>query len=214
METVHTPNVFINPQMPSTGGKRPGFNLKYLFVFLGIVILAEVIFGLKTLFSSNLPPANPSSAALPATASLESSGKMALSSSQKEYKVGDTIAVAIAIDTSDKSADGVDAVLRFDPNVLDAEASSVTKGAIFADYPVTKISPDGVVRITALSSLQGQGFSGSGTLATLNFKAKAAGNPKLTWDFTLGATADSNIFSAGVADDMLKTVGGLEVVVK
>jgi len=216
------PNVFINPQMPVQGGRKPGFNLKYIFIILAVVIVAEVIFGLKSFLSpaKNAAPVNvssqPTAPIVKTTVSSKSevSGKMTLNSPQKGYKVGDTIIVSISLDTSGKSADGVDAVLHFDPKILDASASSITKGALFPDYPVTKISPDGTVRITALSSLQGQGYAGIGVLATINFKSKTAGNPKISWDFTPGATNDSNIFASGVGDDMLKTVGGLEVLVK
>lgn len=213
MEIPATPNVFIAKQQTSfinppvlqqPSGK--GFNLKYVFLIFGVVIIIELFLGIRAL----LQPVKPKEkeVALPVV-SEEASGKFTLEAPQKEYRVGELIPVSVNLNVGNKMADGADLVLKFDPNKLDS-APSITKGSIFPEYPVVK-SDGGEVRMTAITSLGGGSFSGSGIFATIIFRAKAVGSTSVSFDFTPGSTTDSNIFGPAGYGDMLKEVGNLEV---
>lgn len=212
------PNIFINPQAGTPSGIKSSLSPKYFFIILGVVVvIVVIIIGARALLQRD------SGISIPATqtdssnqtAKLDSStfisSKLTLEAPKSEYKIGETIPVSIKIDTGGQTADGVDVNLKFDPEILEAKSSSITTGTIFPDFPVSKVDQDGTIRITGITSLQGEGFSGSGVFATINFKAKAKGLTLVKVEFTKGSTTDSNIVGTQVADDMLSEVKDLEV---
>lgn len=219
MDTVQTPNVFINPPMPSSPIGKKVFNPKFIFVILGAVVLLEVVIGVKTLLlPSQVTKISSNATKAPVqtqntSSKVQSSARLTLESPQKEYKVGENIPVSIKLDTGGKSVDGVDIVLKFNPKVIEASSSSVTKGTLLPDYPVIKVE-NGVLRVTAISSLQGQSYSGSGIFATIIFKALQRGKAQLSFDFTKDATTDTNVVGAQTEGDMLQEVRNLEVNIK
>lgn len=213
------PNVLINPS-PQKQFLRQGFNTKLIFIIILVgVAVVIIIIGARILIQgikeAPTPTPQPQSTQTPQTPQTEvPSAKLILSSLKKEYKIGETIPVEIILDTGGGSADGVDIVLKFDPNTLEASSDSISLGTIFPEYPVKKVEKDGIVRITALTSLQGEGYSGLGTFARVDFKAKASGKAKVSLGFTPGSTIDSNVVGVSQGDDMLKEVQNLEVEVK
>ena len=214
------PNIFINPEAGITTGTKRSFNLKYLFILLGVVVIVEIVIGARTLLqrsSNTAVPVNQTSS-VNQTATLDSSSvinaMLTLETTKTEFKVGEEVPVSIKIDTGGQVADGVDLVLKYDPKLLQADNSSIVKGTLFPDYPVTKIEPEGTVQITAITSLVGKGYSGIGNFATINFKALSKGKAQVKVEFTKGATTDSNIVGAEVPDDMLSEVKDLEVIIR
>lgn len=214
---MDNPNIFINPEANATAPTKK-FNLKIIFIILGVVIAIELIFGIRTLLQSNTSaPKQTANQTQSQTTGQKSviEGKISLESDKKEYKVGDSILVTIKIDTAGQTTDGTDAVLMYDPQILGTEDLSITKGTVYPDYPVAKVDTETkTIRISGITSLHSEGFSGAGVLATIKFQAKKVGKTTLSFEFSPGATNDTNIVSSKTGDDLLKEASKLSLTIK
>lgn len=212
-----SPNVFINPPVPTTpSGKR--FNTKIILAVLGLIVLVAIILGVKTLWQrsagTNLTSSTNESISS-GTVQETASGTISLESVSQEYKVGQVVPVTIKLNTGGRPTSGTDVVIKFNPNSLEATGSSIVTGTLYPDYPLTKAdSALKTIRISGLSATAGTDFSGEGLFATINFKAKSAGTTPLILDFTPKATADSNILETAGGTDWLKEVNNLELVIR
>lgn len=188
------------------------FPVKIVFYILGLVVLLELIIGLKVLSSSKTAPTQSYQTPLPSASSPLS--RIDVLSSKKQYRVGEEIIVSINVDTAGKKTDGTDLVLNFDPKILEASSGAIKKGSIYGEYPVAEVdSKYGVIKVSGVSKIGQDGFSGKGDLAILNFKAKAAGKTSLKIDFTAGRTTDSNIVETKTATDILGLVNNLDLTI-
>ncbi len=196
------PNVFVNEieqNVPKPA--RKFFSFKIIFIILGIIVVIELIFGVRSLFQGSSP--------------IPTGAKIILESAKQSAAVGEVVPVTVKIDTAKKSTDGVDLILHFDPKVLELKESDITPGTIYPDFPLRNVDQSaGIIRVSAIASLSGQGFSGEGVLVTLQFSAKASGKSAISVEFSEGQTADSNIVESGVGMDLLKEVKNLEVTIK
>lgn len=223
---VPAPNIFINPQEAISANSKQRFNPKIVFITLGVIVVVGIGVLALSLFRKDSSGNTPSGQAAPADNTSTSNqvnlsdqasvlnGKIILETPKIEVKAGESVPVKIKLDTGAQVADGVDVVLKFDNKLLEADSKSITTGTIFPEFPVSRVDADGTVRITAITSLQGEGFSGEGVFASVNFKAVAKGKAAIKVDFTKGSTTDTNIVGTQVADDMLSEVTNLEVNIK
>lgn len=133
--------------------------------------------------------------------------------------VGDTITVSVLLDTQGQAIDGVDLhYLTYNPYYLqlqdeDASASGVqVKAGVLMPNTLTN-SVDVVNGRIDFSQLTASGstYTGNGTLVTLKFKALIAGNAKLDFNYSSGATTDSNVASGG--NDVLSSVTNGQVTI-
>lgn len=190
--------------------KKPGFKLtpKKVFIILGLVILLEILFGIRTLSS---PPS-----ITQATKAIEplSSGKIILFSDQKNFQLNEIVPVSIRLATGGRNIIAADAVLRYDPNFLEATGSAFFAGGdTFGDYPTTEVdSQNGVIRISGIGGID-DSFNGIGELASLNLKAKKLGKTTLSVEFTPGDTTDSNIIETNSTQDILGEVFNLDLTI-
>lgn len=118
--------------------------------------------------------------------------------------------LSVNVDTAGAQTDGTDAILIFDTSRF--AATSVTNGTIYPDYPGNNIdSTAGKVFISGLSSIS-QPFTGTGTLATVNFTVKpnaALGATQIKFDFNpidKAKTDDSNVVERTTIVDILNSV--------
>ncbi len=115
----------------------------------------------------------------------------------------------VLIDTQGVETDGADIILLFDPTQLNA--SSIVNGSIYSDFPGNTIdNTTGKVSIFALAPST-KGFTGKGTVATVNFTttANASSSAALKFDFdpnNLSKTTDSNVIERATLKDVLKSV--------
>lgn len=186
-----------------------GFNPKIILLILGVAVLGELIFAVVTL-TKGVPPVGGSR-----LTSLNKAN-IALLLPKSEYKVGETLAIKIRVDTNGNKTSGTDVLLRFDPKIFEASGDGViTKGTIYQDYPVASVDPKvGLITISGISPSKDSGFKGAGILATVNLKAKASGQTKITLDFTNGSSKDTNILDAGSSRDLLQKVIPLSLTIK
>lgn len=180
---------------------------KLIFIILGVALAAELVWAVVT-FVKPAPP-------LPPVAKIQpvSGAKMVLVSPKKSYTVGEIVPVALRVATGGRLVDGVDALIKFDPKVLEATSGAIKKGIIFTEYPLLSVDPKaGLVKISAISSAKS--FSGIGVLANISFKAKSSGTAKLMIDFEKDQTTDSNVVEAQSTKDVLDEVFGLDLSIR
>lgn len=141
------------------------------------------------------------------------SATLALSPSSTSVSVNNTFTVNIVLNTGGQDAYGADVNrLRFNPSVLQVvDSNSGTAGV--------QIAPGNLMALTIVNSVDntagsiqfsqlanpGSTFNGSGTLATVTFRAVSAGTSNATFDFTSGNGTDTNV--AGLGGDLLSSVG-------
>lgn len=180
---------------------------RIIYPILGIVLLLEVITGVKSLLT---PPAKSRSASQtqPIT-----TGKIVLAASKKNFSLAENIPVRVNVFTGGQATAGTDVVLHFNPKKL--QALSFDKGKIYDDYPLVKIDNTvGLIRISAVTAAGKKGFAGGGDLGKANFKARQPGETSLTINFKKGATYDSNIMTAADSQDILSAVTNLTLEIK
>ncbi len=208
-ETSNLPRAkdFQTTTSTSSGGFRGIKNFSKLIILIfGVVIVGEIIFGIRTLTS----PAKTVGKVQPITG-----GKIFLSSPNQTFKVGDPVPVNLRIDTGGNNINGVDVVINYNPGFMTITRQSIETQGVFTDFPLLEVDDkNGVVRISGIASVNQPGFSGIGTLAKLNFTAKAAtSQTKMMVNFTPGLTTESNIIEAGSSQDILDGVTDLNLTI-
>jgi hypothetical protein len=109
--------------------------------------------------------------------------------------------IAVKIDTGGQAAKSAKAVISFDATKL--EVASVTTGTFFDEVTNNVYNTTGQVVINANLSLGSslETKTGTGTLATLNVKAKTtSGTATMTFNCTAGSSTDSGINDAVPTD--------------
>src|SRR3989344_453387 len=170
-----------------------------------ISTLAAMVFALQATVAGL--PANNQFAQVLRTSTLT------LSPSSTSVSVNNTFTANIIIDTGSQNAYGADInSLRFNPNILQVvDSDSLTAGVQIAAGNLMSLTITNSVNNTGGSiqfsqlATPGSTFSGSGTLATITFRAVSIGASNVTFDFTLGSGIDTNV--AGLGGDLLTSVG-------
>ncbi len=175
-----------------------------IFIALGAIIALEVIWAGWFLIQSNQNVPRP----VVSTQAAIQPTSITLSSDKSEYRVGDEVIVSVTLSSSRK-VDGADLIISFDPKVLTAREA--TLGTIFSDYPQNKVDVSlGKVSVSGITSQQG-GIVPSGEFGRIAFLVKATGTTKISLDFSLGVTVDTNVIESGTGKDILETVNQLEL---
>src|SRR3989344_4745057 len=133
-------------------------------------------------------------------AQAQTTATLALSPSISSPSVGSSFNVNVTLNTAGNPVDGVDIYsIRFNPAVLqinDANASlpgvQISPGSLMTNTAINTVNNTAGTIQFSQSTTGGTSFTGSGTLATINFQATAAGVSAVTFDFTLGSTSDTN----------------------
>lgn len=133
---------------------------------------------------------------------------LSLSPSSGTFNRGCQVKVDIKLDTGGKQTDGTDAIILYDQGKL--TATNITSGTIYSDYPGNNIDDaTGKINISGLASVS-SAFTGTGTLATIDFTVKdsaATGATIVSFDYkTGGSTTDSNVVERGTVVDILSSV--------
>jgi len=131
---------------------------------------------------------------------------LSFSPSTTTVTVGETFDVDVLVDTGGQAVDGVDAIISYDQDLL--EAVSVTAGS-FLFTTTNSLATAGKIKIYGVAE-SGSPKTGTGTLATITLRAKSAGEATLTFDCQSGVTTDSNI-NKGSEDIIVCTSNGTGV---
>lgn len=142
---------------------------------------------------------------------------LSLQTASTAVKVGDTFSVDMVLDTAGMPIDAVDIFsLHYDPKVLQVVDDNsavagvqITPGKILtANGPNMVDAKAGTIKL-GQAAVGGTNYTGKGVLATIHFKALAAGNSDLKFDFALGNTIDTNAAYNG--KDQLSSVSNLMI---
>lgn len=127
-----------------------------------------------------------------------------LSPETGNFAIGDEFDVNIMLDTVGEEVNGVDVTINYDSTMLDVV--TLTEGTLFGNYPIKSASA-GVVTFTGIITTGSPtGYTGQGVFGTVKFKVKQTGTAQVTFDFTQGAIADSNVVSKTSGQDLLTAV--------
>ncbi len=118
-----------------------------------------------------------------------------------DFSPGRTYSVGVILESVGKEIDGVDVAIRFDPKKVRVTSTSVTPTALFERYPSNLVCNrvgDSNGKCTAAGVIKFSGLSFnpqkiSGVIGTFSFEPLTKGEANFTFDFTPGATTDSNI---------------------
>lgn len=120
------------------------------------------------------------------------------------YSPNQTYTVGIIIDSAGKLVSGVDIIINFDPTKAQVIDPKITPANLFEQYPLNSVdNVKGKIRIGALS------FNAkpvTGIIGTFKFKSLIKGEVNFSFDYTPGATTDTNIAEQGTATDILGKV--------
>lgn len=132
-------------------------------------------------------------------------------------RVGDTLDVAINIDTANIQTDGTLTILQFDPNYLEVvdaaagqEGTQITAGTFYPMILSNSVDNGKIVFKDSSDVANGTSISGMGTLATIRFKAKQVTNKTdVNFVFTAGSnsTDSSGLAEHGTGNNILSSVG-------
>lgn len=185
---------------------------KNIFIILGVVILAEVLWASWTLFRPT--PPSPTQTAIAPVVKLKPT-TVSLVSEKISLKKGEKITVSVNISSNSKT-DGVDLVITYDPKLLSVETIGQTKqpviaGTIYNDYPLNSLDQAlGRITVSGITDVPG-GVLADGLFGSLVFVGKNFGSAKISLDFSPGSTADSNVTETGTGKDVLEKVESLEI---
>lgn len=192
----------------------PAWKKRLPFAGIGVlivVILMEILWGFNLLTSpASFSPATANPALVETV-----TPQLILLPSKKSYRLNEIVPVDIKVVTAGNPVDSIDVILRYDPAKLEASRSGFfTLGKIYPEYPVADFdNKSGIIQISATSPLEQPGFSGIGTLATLNFRSKTNGPAEISVEFQKNSTADSNLVLANSNQDILDQVRGTEIMI-
>lgn len=121
------------------------------------------------------------------------------------YSLGDSFDVAVKLTlTSGESVDGVDALLTFDPSMM--EIKSIAQGSLFPTFASKSYdNSGGSITLGALAQTDSP-VTTSGTVAIVSFTTKKAGTSSLSFNFTSGSGVDSNVAEHTTGSDILESV--------
>lgn len=171
---------------------------KIILILLVIVIIFEVITGIKTVKKSQ-PRVE--------TITPMSGGSIVLLPNQKQVLLNKNVTVKVRLDTGGHTINGSDIIVHYDPKYLKITKNDIKTGGVFAEFPLSEVDEtNGVIRISGVASLNAKGFSGINNLATLNFQTLSPGTTKLTVDYQAGSTTDSNMIESSTAQDITSQI--------
>ena len=140
------------------------------------------------------------------TIGIQTTATLALNPPSGSYAVNSNFSVNIVLNTGTQATDGTEIdFLKFDQTLL--QVTSIQPGILYLTTDRNTYSNStGEIRFSQTSA-GGTTFTGSGNLATINFRAVAAGTAAYSFSFTAGLEGDCDVSKAGGAhEDILNSV--------
>ena len=179
-----------------------------LILLAGVLILESVlaIFWVKS--TKRTPSLTVSQVKKPK----EHLASLSVSPQNIQTREGDQFTVKVFVDTQGRLVNGIDAIVVYDPKVLEV-VDQPTTGDLFTSLLVNTVdSARGQIILTGSRlSKQSQPLQGTGTLANISFIAKTAGNTNITLLFDPATTTASNIVEASTNNNILTDVNSATI---
>lgn len=143
------------------------------------------------------------------------SARLVAKSSTQNVKVGDQVTVDVLLTTGQGETTGVDLAMHFDPNLLEVvDTDAATAGVQVSPTKVFDFAPanevtQGTGDISLSLSQQPVSKAVSATdekIASITFKAKAAGKSDIIFNYTPGSLSDTNVIKTGDGRDLLSNI--------
>lgn len=184
---------------------KKNFLARVILPIFGLIILIELVIGVRTLLS---PVPITSAAKLQPL----SAAKIYLISDKNSVNIGDTVRVTVRVATGGHATDGTDVNLKYDPNLLTASQSGFTKGSIYSEYPVVNFdNKNGQIKVSGIAAPNQGGFNGLGAFGVVSFTAKKAGATQVSVEYEGGVTTKSNIIETDTAKNLLDQGNSLSI---
>ncbi len=123
------------------------------------------------------------------------------------YAVNSTFAIQVNVNTGGQDTTSTDAVILFNNTLLSVD--TVSYGSFYGT--VIHTESNGSLAISGMVSSSGTVVNGTGTLATVTFKALTSGTANLTLNCTAGRTNDSNVSDNSVSPADILDCAALKV---
>lgn len=121
---------------------------------------------------------------------------LSLSPATASKSINDTFNVDIILDTGGEAVSGATAILTYNTTKLSiTTGSQITAGAIFSN-PLTNTVNASTGEIRFDSGSLGTAYTGRGTMATISFRALAAGNAAVNFTFVPTSTTNTSLVAA------------------
>lgn len=128
-----------------------------------------------------------------------------ITSDQTSYKVGDSIPITLAVNAGAYSSNlnVIDMTIKFDTAKVEVSSTTApfTPGAIYSSAPIQSVEGD-AVNVVAMVNAGSPAANRSGTIGTINFKAKAEGNAVFTYSDIKAAAGKAG---EALTDDYITT---------
>lgn len=132
---------------------------------------------------------------------------LSLSPASASKLIGEVFNVDVVVDTGGDPAAGVSAIVNYDTAHL--TAVQVTAGTVLAGTPLTNTINSSTGTIQYDTGNLSNNFTGRGTVATIQFRALAAGSATVNYVFNPNSTVNSSIVAAAASPtNLLTTVNG------
>lgn len=172
------------------------------FILIGIFVLVIVILIIALVKSGKISP----QAATGVT--------LALSPSSGNKTVNNNFTVDIVLNTNLQETAGTDIIINYNPADLEVQDANtgvtgvqIAPGTLYASYPINSVNTTtGKISFSGIITPGGTGYTGTGTLATITFKALRIATSNVTFSFTAGSTTDTNVTSKTTYTDILESV--------
>ena len=132
--------------------------------------------------------------------SVVSAATLSLSPQSRIVTPGETFSVDVLIDTAGESVTMADVYFMHDNSLM--EALTVTNGTFFPD--TYHLLTPGEPYLSGTLSKSGESFTGTGTVATITFKALKEGVDTLAFKCSPGKSADTNISRGSDGEDIVE----------
>lgn len=188
-------------------------NKKLLIYALVFLVVVELVWGVFYLSGGKEPTATtqPPSVTVPTSTSIVTGATISILPKNASIKVGQTQKIDINVNTAGKKISGIDAVLEYDPTLIEIVPESIVPGNIVKTLITKKVDLiNKKIVISGVIEPNAPPFEGQGNLATLTIKGLSKGTALLSPLFTApGNTKDSNVVEATNGKDALaKVIGG------
>lgn len=181
-------------------------NKKNILILLGVVIVVEVLWAGWTLYQTN----RQISQTVPPPATKAKPTQIELQTDKTSVKVGEKFTVSINM-LSDKSTDGTDLIINYDPKLLLAEP--VNLGTLYNEYPKNTVDVKaGKITVSGISTGM-DGIKPNGLFGSIVFSAKAVGQAVISLEFEKGLTVDTNVIEQGTGKDVLESVKNVNIII-
>lgn len=176
-------------------------NLFFVFMVLAIIIVGGII-----IYLVKQGKISPLAAGEVAT--------LALSPTSGNHTINSTFNVNVILNTNGQATSGTDLVISYNPldlEVQDANTSvtgvQIQPGTLYPlNFGNIVNTTTGKIGFAGIINPGDPGYTGTGVLATITFKALRITTTQVNFDFTLGSTIDSNVTSVTTNTDILASV--------